>query len=72
VMAQDAQDDGGGYGRWQRRWAVAQDDVAAAARHGGAGECRVVVDEGGATRTARLWQEVRRRLRMEDEQERKN
>jgi hypothetical protein len=66
-MAQDAQDDDGGYGRWRWCWAVAQDDTVAAVqqqhkmatRHGGAGECRVVIDGGGATRMARWLQDVR-------------
>jgi hypothetical protein len=44
---------------------------AAAARRGCAGERGVVVDGGGATRMVRRWQEVRRRLRVEDKQERK-
>jgi hypothetical protein len=33
-MAQDAQDDGGSYGRWWRCWVVAQDGVVAAAQDG--------------------------------------
>jgi hypothetical protein len=35
-MAQDAQDDGGGYGRWRQRWVVAEDGVVAAAQDGAA------------------------------------
>jgi hypothetical protein len=47
VMAQDAQDDNGGYGRWRRRRAVVQDGVVVAVQDG------AVAAQDGAVAAAR-------------------
>jgi hypothetical protein len=59
VMAQDAQDDDDGYGRWRRRSSGTGRHYSGKevrrrfVRRDGAGERGEVVDRGGATRTTR-------------------
>jgi hypothetical protein len=70
VMAQDAQDDGGSYGRWRRRWAVAQDGMVAAAQDGAAmaQDSTMAVEWGSGARRrcgggAGQWHKMARRRR---------